>query len=57
MFAGKAGAFRVLHFRVDPCGLYYNPITIVNDDARVINKLETHLLMLLELSFTITTCL
>jgi len=29
------------------CGLYYNPIMIVNDDARVINKLETHLLMLL----------
>jgi hypothetical protein len=21
-------------------GLYYNPITIVNDDARVVNKLE-----------------
>jgi hypothetical protein len=23
------------------CGLYYKPITIVNDDSRVINKLET----------------
>jgi hypothetical protein len=27
----------------DPCGLYYNPITIINDDSRVINKLETSL--------------
>ncbi len=25
----------------DICGLYYKPITIVIDDARVINKLET----------------
>ncbi len=25
------------------CGLYYKPITIVNDDSRVINKLETSL--------------
>ncbi len=23
------------------CGLYYKPIMIVNDDSRVINKLET----------------
>ncbi len=23
------------------CGLYYKPVTIVNDDSRVINKLET----------------
>ncbi len=23
------------------CGLYYTPITIVNDDSRVVNKLET----------------
>jgi hypothetical protein len=23
------------------CGLYYKPMTIVNDDSRVINKLET----------------
>jgi hypothetical protein len=38
------------------CGLYYNPITIVNDDARVVNKLETHLLTPLESSFTIVTC-
>ncbi len=30
------------------CGLYYNPLTIVNDDARVVSKLETHLLTLLE---------
>jgi hypothetical protein len=25
-------------------GLYYKPITIVNDDSRVINKLETSLI-------------
>ncbi len=25
------------------CGLYYKPITIVNDDSKVINKLETSL--------------
>jgi hypothetical protein len=25
------------------CGLYYNPMTIVNDDSRVINKLEASL--------------
>ena len=25
------------------CGLYYIPMTIVNDDSRVINKLETSL--------------
>ncbi len=23
-----------------PCGLYYKPMTIINDDARVVNKLE-----------------
>ncbi len=26
-----------------PCGLYYKPMTIVNDDSRVINKLEASL--------------
>jgi hypothetical protein len=26
-----------------PCGLYYKPMMIVNDDSRVINKLETPL--------------
>jgi hypothetical protein len=26
------------------CGLYYKPITIVNDDPSVINKLETSLI-------------
>ncbi len=26
-----------------PCGLYYKPITIVNDTSRVINKLKTSL--------------
>jgi hypothetical protein len=25
------------------CGLYYKPMKIVNDDSRVINKLETSL--------------
>jgi hypothetical protein len=25
------------------CGLYYKPMTIVNDDSRVINKLEDSL--------------
>jgi hypothetical protein len=25
------------------CGLYYKPMTIVNDDSRVINKLEASL--------------
>jgi len=31
-------------------------VTIVNDDTRVVNKLEAHLLTLLESSFTIITC-
>jgi hypothetical protein len=26
------------------CGLYYKPMTIVNDDSRVINKLEASLI-------------
>jgi hypothetical protein len=26
------------------CGLYYKPITIINDDSSVINKLETSLI-------------
>jgi hypothetical protein len=25
------------------CGLYYKPMTIVNDDSRVVNKLKTSL--------------
>jgi hypothetical protein len=25
------------------CGLYYKPMTIINDDSRVINKLEASL--------------
>ena len=25
------------------CGLYYKPMTIVNDDSRVVNKLDTSL--------------
>ncbi len=27
----------------NPCGLYYKPMTIVNDDSRVVNKLEARL--------------
>ncbi len=26
-----------------PCGLHYKPMTIVNDNSRVVNKLETSL--------------
>jgi hypothetical protein len=29
---------------LDNSGLYYKPMTIVNDDSRVINKLETSLI-------------
>jgi hypothetical protein len=25
------------------CGLYYKPMTIINDDSRIVNKLETSL--------------
>ena len=25
------------------CGLYYKPMTIINDDSRVVNKLEASL--------------
>ncbi len=31
------------HSSLFACGLYYKPITIVNYDARVINKLEASL--------------
>jgi hypothetical protein len=27
----------------DTGGLYYKPVTIINDDSRVVNKLETSL--------------
>jgi hypothetical protein len=30
-------------FANDTCGLYYKPMTIVNYDARVVNKLEASL--------------
>ncbi len=31
-------------FQVAPCsGLYYKPMTILNDDSRVVNKLEASL--------------
>jgi hypothetical protein len=39
------------------CDLYYTPMMIVNDDPRVINKLEASLLTMLESSFTIVKCL
>jgi hypothetical protein len=38
-----------------PCGLYYKPMTIVKDNYRFLNKL--HLLMTIESSFTIFTCI
>jgi hypothetical protein len=34
-------------------GLYYKPITIVNDNSSIVNKLKLHLLMMLESSSTI----
>jgi len=46
----------VIYLAAPISGLYYNPVRIVNDDARVVNKLETHLLTPLESSFTIVTC-
>ncbi len=30
-------------YRERTCGLHYKPMTIINDDARVINKLEASL--------------
>ncbi len=33
----------MLPSRVGSCSLYYKPMAIVNDDARVINKLEASL--------------
>ncbi len=30
-------------FNIDTSGLYYKPMTIVNDDSRVVNKLEASL--------------
>jgi len=32
---------RGLYYEGEPCGRYYKPITIVNDDFSVVNKLET----------------
>jgi hypothetical protein len=29
--------------QLSTCGLYYKPITIVNDNSRVVNKLEASL--------------
>ncbi len=33
----------MLPSRVNSCGLYYKPMMIVNNDSRVVNKLETSL--------------
>ncbi len=30
-------------FNIDTCGLYYKLMTIVNDESRVVNKLEASL--------------
>ncbi len=30
-------------YNIGTCGLYYKPMTIVNDDSRVVNKLEASL--------------
>jgi hypothetical protein len=38
-------------------GLYYKPITIVNDDSRVINKLETSLIDDARVIIFMVTCL
>jgi hypothetical protein len=32
-----------MFYNIGPCGLYYKPIMIVNDDSTVVNKLETSL--------------
>ncbi len=29
---------------VESCGLYYKPVTIVNDDSSIVNKLDTSLI-------------
>ncbi len=34
---------RLLCLPLPACGLYYKPMTIVNDDARIINKLDASL--------------
>jgi hypothetical protein len=33
----------ILHSSNQTCGLYFKPLMIINDDSRVINKLETSL--------------
>ncbi len=40
MFADKA---RTYPSKVHSCGLYYKPMTILNDDARIVNKLDASL--------------
>ncbi len=44
MFAGKAGAFKVLHSKVSSCGLYYKHMMIIDDDSRVIIKWSSKLI-------------
>jgi hypothetical protein len=43
MISWQRQALPHLQFKTQPSGLYYKPITIVNDDSRVINKLEASL--------------
>ncbi len=40
MFAGKA---RTYPSKAHSCGLYYKPMTILNDDARIVNKPDASL--------------
>jgi hypothetical protein len=36
-------SIKIVWARERTCGLYYKPMTIVNDNSRVINNLETSL--------------
>ncbi len=38
----SGAVFTTLHF-LECCGLYYKPMMIINDDSRVVNKLEASL--------------
>ncbi len=42
-FAFKLSAFQINEHIEKICGLYYKLMTIVNDDSRVVNKLEASL--------------
>ncbi len=37
-------AMHKLVSEIDICGLYYKPITIINDYSSIVNKLETSLI-------------